>query len=255
MTARNKHGSEFYEKLAPLYHLKVDWDMRLPKERPLFDLLFTDNDISAVCDLGCGDGGHASEIVRRGAVYVGIDNSVQMIKMAREKNARIGGVHFTRGDMLGLPSMYNGMFDVVLLIGNTLPHVLFTSDLQKLIRSVKRLLSPSGRFVIQTVNPGVLETEQVHFLPTRLAHGRVLFTPFYVRRKRLWGFFMPIFIIEKNRVVSHSTLETQLRFWQRSEIAAAVRQHFRITHVFGNSVLAPYVRAKSENLILIMKKS
>ena len=66
MTTR-RPDNDFYEQLAPLYHLKVDWDKRLPKETALFDLLFANAKISAVCDLGCGDGGHAQEIVRRGA--------------------------------------------------------------------------------------------------------------------------------------------------------------------------------------------
>jgi SAM-dependent methyltransferase len=254
MTSRARHSDNFYEQLAPLYHLKVDWDKRLPKETALFDLLFANSDISAVCDLGCGDGGHAQEIVKRGAVYVGIDSSALMIRMAKAKHARRKGIRFLKGDMLQLPVKYNGMFDLVLLLGNTLPHILSGADLKMLIKNVSRLLPPHGRFVIQTVNPDMLKTKQVHFLPPKLADNRVLFAPFYARQDEYWSFLMPIYIIEQGKIISHSTLETRLKFWLRSEIAAAASHDFKVTHTFGDAGLAPYHRPKSENMILIMEK-
>jgi SAM-dependent methyltransferase len=254
MTTHCKHSDNFYEQLAPLYHLKVDWDKRLPKETALFDLLFANSDVSAVCDLGCGDGGHAREIVKRGSVYVGIDNSARMIKMAETKHARLKGIRFLKGDMLQLPAKYNEMFDLVLLLGNTLPHILSDADLRTLIKNVSRLLSPQGRFVIQTVNPEMLKTKQVHFLTPKLADNRVLFTPFYARKDEYWSFLMPIYILEQGKIVSHDALETRLRFWLRSEIATAASHNLKVTHTFGDAGLAPYNKAKSENMILIMEK-
>lgn len=254
MTTRGRHGDNFYEQLAPLYHLKVDWDKRLPKETALFDLLFANSNISAVCDLGCGDGGHAGEIVKRGAVYVGIDSSARMIGMAKTSHARGKGIHFLKGDMLQLPVKYKGMFDLILLLGNTLPHVLSSADLRTLIKNVRRLLSPRGRFVIQTVNPNILKTKKVYFLPPKLADNRVLFAPFYARQDEYWNFLMPIYIIEQGKIISHDTLEARLKFWLQSEIAAAANRYFKVTHAFGDAGLAPYIKAKSENMILIMEK-
>jgi SAM-dependent methyltransferase len=254
MTTRNRHSDDFYEQLAPLYHLKVDWDKRLPKETALFDLLFANHDISAVCDLGCGDGGHAAAIVERGASYAGIDSSARMIKMAKSRDAGIKGIQFLRGDMLQLPVKYKGMFDLVLLLGNTLPHILSGADLKKLMKNVSRVLSPHGRFVIQTVNPEMLKTKQVHFLPPKLADNRVLFAPFYARQDECWSFLMPIYIIEQGKIISHNALETRLKFWLRSEITAAANREFNVTHAFGDARLMPYIRSKSENMILIMEK-
>jgi|GEM_PF-2480272 len=254
MTTHGRHSDSFYEQLAPLYHLKVDWDKRLPKETALFDLLFANPEISAACDLGCGDGGHAREIVRRGAVYVGIDSSARMIRMAKAKHARRKEIHFLKGDMLRLPVKYNGMFDLVLLLGNTLPHILSDADLEMLIKNVSRLLLSHGRFVIQTINPEMLKTKQVHFLPPKLADNRVLFTPFYTRQDKYWSFLMPVYIIEQGKIISHNTLETRLKFWLRSEIAAAASPEFKVTHAFGDAGLTPYIRTKSENMILIMEK-
>jgi hypothetical protein len=153
-----------------------------------------------------------------------------------------------------MPAQSNGMFDLVLLLGNTLPHILSGADLKMLIRNVSRLLSPHGRFVIQTVNPEMLKTKQVHFLPPKLADNRVLFTPFYTRQDECWSFLMPIYIIEQGKIISHNTLETRLKFWLRSEIAAAASHDFKVTHAFGDAGLAPYIGTKSENMILIMEK-
>lgn len=245
---------KFYEKLAPLYHLKVDWDKRLPKEKPLFDLLFADFDISAVCDLGCGDGGHAEEIIKRGAAYVGIDNSSEMITMAKRHYEKRQGIRFIKGSMLRLPCEHNGMFDLVLLLGNTLPHVLSKRDLAGLFRSVNRVLEPKGRFVLQTVNPGLLRKKQVHFLAPKLAESRLLFTPLYAREGDFWNFHMPVYVIEEGKMISSSDAVTKLRFWNRSEIAEAAKQYFRTTRTFGSASLSPYSAAKSDNLILILEK-
>jgi SAM-dependent methyltransferase len=252
--ATRRQDSDFYEQLAPVYHLKVDWDKRLPKETPLFDRLFADANISAVCDLGCGDGGHAKEIVRRGATYVGIDNSAEMIKKAKAGHARVRGIRFLTGDMLRMPMKYDRMFDLVLLLGNTLPHIATAGELSVFFRSVGRVLKPGGKFVIQTVNPEMLKAKLVHFLPPKLADGRILFAPFYVRQREHWDFLMPIYVVESGSIVSHKVLKTALRFWTLSQIVAAAKGKLKVTAAFGDARLSPYVKGKSENLIMIMEK-
>lgn len=248
-------SNEFYERLAPLYRLKVDWDKRLPKEIALFDLLFADPDVSAVCDLGCGDGGHAEEVVKRGAVYLGIDSSAKMIAMARRTYQGRKGIRFLKGDILHLARQHNGMFDLVLLLGNTLPHILSKTDLKTFTNGVDRLLSAHGRFVVQTVNPALLANKQIHFLAPKLAEEHVLFTPFYVRQGDLWSFQMPIYIIEQGKIISRQVAETKLRFWNRTEIAKATADHFRIVSTYGDAGLSPYSASKSDNLILVMEKT
>lgn len=254
MKKRAEHDQDFYEQLAPLYHLKVEWDKRLPKETALFDFLLRDPNISAVCDLGCGDGGHANEVSKRGAMYVGIDSSAKMIAMAKRRYVRRKGIRFLQGDMLDLPREFHGMFDLVMLLGNTLPHILLESDLRHLMRGVSRLLTKHGRFVIQTVSPGLIKNKQIHFLAPKLANGRVLFTPFYARQQECWSFQMPIYIIEHNRLVSQSVLETRLRFWSRQEIVTATGSHFRVVKTFGSAGLSPYSPTESDNLVIVLEK-
>ncbi len=249
-----KRPNDFYEQLAPLYHLKVDWEKRLPKETPLFDFLFSKGDIAAVCDLGCGDGGHAGEIAGRGAMYFGIDNSAEMIKTAKRHYQKMKGIQFLKSDMLQVPAIYNRMFDVVLLLGNTLPHMLTDADMKKLFAAAHRLLGPHGRFIIQSVNPGKLKSEPVHFLPPKLAEKRVLFTPLYVRQREAWDFLMPIYVLEEGRLKSHSVLRTRLRFWTRSEVVNFAGTKFRLRQTFGDAQLSPYHSKRSENMILTLER-
>ena len=192
MTNSTGQRDHFYQKLAPLYQLKVEWNNRLRKEQKLFDLLFLDRTIDHVCDLGCGDGGHAEEITRRGAQYTGIDSSAAMIAMAKNLHSQLPNVNFQRGNALGIPRKFDRAFDLVLLLGNTLPHFRSRQDLQKLFAGISRVLQDNGRFVLQTVNPGLLESQDIHFLPSKLAENTTLFTPFYVRRNQDWDFYMPI---------------------------------------------------------------
>src|SRR5438093_10266803 len=47
-----------------------------------------------ILDLGCGDGGYARELARRGAVVVGVDGSTRLIDIARERSAGLNITYF-----------------------------------------------------------------------------------------------------------------------------------------------------------------
>lgn len=256
MSDKKHKGDEFYDQLAPLYHLKVDWQARRRKEFPLFDHLFGGATVTSVCDLGCGDGGHAGEVIERGAKYIGIDSSSRMIKMAKEQYRSTTAAQFIKGDMLDLPHKYDGKFDLVLMLGNTLPHLHTAAELNMLIEGVARILKADGRFVVQTVNPDPIKTQDVFFLPPKLVENRALFVPLYVKRAGYRDFFMTIYSIEQNQLRDRQVLKTRLKFWQAKQIATAAAKHkLSLIETFGDAGLSPYLSESSENMILILRKS
>lgn len=254
MTAKRRSDDSFYDDLAPVYHLKVDWTNRHAKERKLLDYLTAVPRPAAVLDLGCGDGGHAPVFTNLGISYVGVDSSAEMIAIARSLHAS-PQARFEQADFLKLPREWQGAFDLCALLGNTLPHLHTARELNRLLESVARVLSPLGRFAVQTVNPGILAGKSAHFLAPKLAEGKTLFAPLYINRGRLWDFHMLIHNINDGHIVSRQVITTRLHFWSKTEILTAARAAgFSLKAAFGGADLSDYESKRSENLILVFAR-
>ncbi len=249
-----KSSDTFYRDLAPVYHEKVDWGSRLKKEELLHHRLASMGDVKSVLDLGCGDGGHSEFYTKRGIRYTGVDNSREMIAMAkRAHKSRLAS--FRVGEMQRLSNELGGRFDLCLLIGNTLPHLLTERALGETLARVAGCLTIGGRFVIQTVNPGILRGKNVSYLTPRLSNGRRLFLPFYVRRSTHWDFHMVIFTFSGQKLENSQTLITKLRFWSKAEIVRSARAAgLTLEAIYGGPTLSAYQPRKSDNLILIFAK-
>src|SRR5437868_2832772 len=67
-----------------------------------------------VLELGCGEGGYARELARRGALVAGVDGSPRLIEIARER-ARAEGVdaRFLVANASALSELDSAAFDLV----------------------------------------------------------------------------------------------------------------------------------------------
>jgi demethylmenaquinone methyltransferase / 2-methoxy-6-polyprenyl-1,4-benzoquinol methylase len=92
-------------------------------------------------DLATGTGDIAFALAARGARVVGLDITIRMIELAREKNG-VGAPHFLVGDMLALP-FPSGSFDIV-TTGYGLRNV---PNLTTAIEEIGRVLSPGGQLL------------------------------------------------------------------------------------------------------------
>lgn len=248
------NNDQFYQQLAPVYHLKVDWKNRSGKEDPLFAYLIDSLKPSSVLDIGCGDGGHASRFASAGIRYHGLDSSSAMIEAAVKSHSSLSGVTFSVGDMAKLPKLFSGQFDQVVMLGNTLPHLLTRQKLKATLTGISRSLINSGYFVLQTVNSGTFTGKEIRFLPPKLT-TEVLFAPFYSKRGEFWDFYMPIYRLTNGVVSSSNITSTSLKFWTKKEIVAQAQSlGLKLTAAFGNAKLDPYRTATSDNMILIFRK-
>src|SRR5213594_1197728 len=67
-----------------------------------------------VLDLGCGEGGYARELHRRGAHVTGVDGSERLIEVARERaQAEAIGVPFVHANVNALEDLASDRFDLV----------------------------------------------------------------------------------------------------------------------------------------------
>lgn len=83
----------------------------------------------------------------RGYLVDGIDNSAQMLRLAR---ARLPQVFFEQADMhsFNRPQQY----DAVICAYNSLPHITSLADLVHVFENVRRALIPRGTFVFDLYN-------------------------------------------------------------------------------------------------------
>jgi 2-polyprenyl-3-methyl-5-hydroxy-6-metoxy-1,4-benzoquinol methylase len=105
----------------------------------------------SIVEFACGTGTVAVGLALEGYSVTGIDYSPEMLKAARrkaiEQNVK---VEFKSADILEVD--LNRQFDLLLCLGNTVPHFLTTTTLRQLIRNCQQHLNPEGTLIFQQLN-------------------------------------------------------------------------------------------------------
>lgn len=103
-----------------------------------------------VCDLGCGQGRVARRLAAQGARVVGVDLSAKLLAIAaRRQAAETCAADYVRADAQTLACLADGAFDGVLCY----MALMDIPDLEATVRSVARVLRPSGWFVFSVLHP------------------------------------------------------------------------------------------------------
>ncbi|MBI5345149.1 MAG: class I SAM-dependent methyltransferase [Deltaproteobacteria bacterium] len=115
------------------------------------DLVFSMAGVKAgdkALDAGCGTGIYTIELLRRGALATGADNSEAMLSAARAKALREGlKMEFITADAARLP-FPDGHFDIVISIGM----LCFIKEGDRALTEMHRVLKPGGRLVVGLLN-------------------------------------------------------------------------------------------------------
>jgi glycine/sarcosine N-methyltransferase len=162
--------TDFYDALAPMFDVMTDWTARLSAEGPFLKSVLDEAGARRVLDAACGSGGHALWLARQGYEVAGADVSPVMIALAQEKAAADGvGVPFVVSDLANLQA--SAVYDAVLCLGNSLPHLLTQDDLVAALRGMAGVLRPGGALVLQNLNYDLRWQKQPRWF---MAQGGVL---------------------------------------------------------------------------------
>ena len=158
-----------YAALAPFYDLEnadfvadLDFWVSLAREAN-----------SPVLELGCGSGRVTQQIARAGINIVGLDNSADMLALARAKldhNPKIAArVTLIAGDMTNFeipnsqPQIPNStlphshtptpQFPLIIVPFNTFMHLLTAADQLAALQCARKHLRPGGHLVLDLTNP------------------------------------------------------------------------------------------------------
>ena len=104
-----------------------------------------------VLDLGCGQGRFTRSLARRGAKVVAVDWSEKMIEAARRHEQEVPyGIEYLVADARTVGrSWSSGSFDMVV----SCMALMDMPDLPRVLRRIRTLLKPGGRFVFSTSHP------------------------------------------------------------------------------------------------------
>ncbi len=146
-------NESFYDGLAEEYDVLTATASRVGPARRFVRGLTESGEVSSALDVACGTGLYAIELARAGVETVGADLSAEMVAAARDRARREGvEVRFVPAAMQDVADRVDGPFDVVVCMGNSVPHLLTDHDLELAMAGFRRLTRDGGRTIIQLLN-------------------------------------------------------------------------------------------------------
>ncbi|NLE44393.1 MAG: class I SAM-dependent methyltransferase [Chloroflexi bacterium] len=246
-----------YDDLSEAYDYFVDWDARLAYEMPFIEEYLREVNAVRVLDTACGTGMHALALARRGYHVVGTDFSVNMIDRARSNASKAGlEVQFAVAEFGRTWAVAGDGFDVVLCLGNSLPHVRTLDDLSETLTDFASCLRPGGRLLVQSRNfDAVLRGRERWMEPQsrQVGSSEWLFVRFYdFRPDGLLGFnIVTLHRPQQDDQWRQRPAMTLLRPWQEHEMRKAfVDAGFTVVTAWGDMQRAPFDTLTSPNLII-----
>ncbi|HEC81127.1 MAG TPA: class I SAM-dependent methyltransferase, partial [Thermoplasmatales archaeon] len=113
---------------------------------------------STVADIGCGNGRHLIYCAEQCSKAIGVDISINLLKIAKEKTQDKKNVELVHADAVSLPFKNNSV-DHVLFIA-TLHNIKDRENRVKSLLEIKRVLKPNGKALVS-----VWSRWQEKFLP------------------------------------------------------------------------------------------
>lgn len=107
-----------------------------------------DGAVRTVLDVGCGTGGHALRLARRGYAVTGVDRSAAMLAHARA--AAEPGTTFAEGDLRDVPVALGpdtAPFDAAVVMFAVLGYLTETADVRSALAGLRSVLRPGGLLV------------------------------------------------------------------------------------------------------------
>jgi SAM-dependent methyltransferase len=125
-------------------------------------------------DLGAGPGLHAIPLAQMGFSVVAWDSCDRLLEELRQQ-AGAHPIRAIRGDLLSFRREFSGTADVVLCMGDTLPHLSSLTEVEKLLGDVAAVLSAQGIFVTTFRDYASREMKgSDRFIPVRSDDRRIL---------------------------------------------------------------------------------
>ncbi len=147
---------EFYDGLAPAYHLLyADWHQVVREQGEFFNrfiryrLSYANGEAIRLLDASCGIGTQALGLAQHHFTVTATDLSPQAVERARREAAELGvSIQFGVADFRTLDTDIAGRFEVILSADNAIPHLLTDEDLREACRQFFVKLEDDGLLLL-----------------------------------------------------------------------------------------------------------
>jgi len=126
--------------------------------------------VKTILDLGCGTGGHALVLAKRGYKVVGVDHSEEMLKVARMKAKKAGlKIDFHKSSIQDLK--LNEIFDAIISMFAVMSYQTHNEDVALACKKAKQHLKQGGVFIFDVWNGLAVITEHPTQMVKEVARG------------------------------------------------------------------------------------
>ncbi len=251
MAIDDKSSGDFYDALADDYDRMIPFGKRMASARATIRKLLDEGGAASGLDVATGTGLHAMAMAAEGVAATGVDLSPGMVEQARLR-AREHDLHveWRVAPMERLASHLNGPFELLLCLGNSLPHLLERADLEATIEGFAKLLAPGGRLVLQLINYQRVLTQGDRIVAVT-RDDDIEFVRFYDFLDDHVRFNILRIQWSAEGQPLHDLQSTLLHPWQQKELTACLADHgfhdIRATADFGST---PYDPLESNAIVL-----
>ena len=147
------NASDFYNDISNNYDEMFDFEIDLALAEVVIAKLKEQFEFKKALDIGCGTGSFTIALAQSGAKTTGMDLSESMITAAQKNSISYAvDIDFVNSGMCDMLSNIDEKFDLIMCMGNTLPHLLSKTDLSLMLSSCRQLLNPGGHLVLNLLN-------------------------------------------------------------------------------------------------------
>jgi SAM-dependent methyltransferase len=240
----------FYDPLAAEYEAMTHGAARLRAAERFCARLAARIPFRDALDLACGTGTYALALAARGLPVIGVDLSPAMVAAARARAQAAGlTAEWRVAPMQALGRAVDGHFDLILCMGNSIPHLLRPADLAATLRGCRQRLRPGGHLLLHLLNYARIVRRQERLVSIDREGDRAFIRFYDFLRTRLR---FNLLTVDWARHTGQGTLRSvDLRACTASELtAAAVGQGLQEVQCWGGLDFSPFTLEESETLLL-----
>ncbi len=217
-------ASGFYNNISASYDEMFNFEQDLKAAETIVTALKKRFPFRKALDIGCGTGSFTIALARKGITATGMDLSASMLAEARKNSlAYETDIDLVYSGMTEMSANITDKFDLIICMGNTLPHLLNKDDLFTMLSSCRELLNPGGHLVFGLLNyDRILEKQERIVGITRNADHE--FVRFYDFEEPYVNFNL-LEIDWRANPPSHKLASTKLYPYTSSELESALKQN------------------------------
>ena len=245
----------FYDDVADFYDDMTGYSEELELTRTALEGFIKKYPAAHIFDSACGTGIYAIAAAKLGITAAGADISENMIAKARINSARENvPVKWVAGDIRILNEAEMGKFDMILCMGNSLPHFLSTGDLRDVFRVWKTLLNPGGVLVVEFLNyTKILERkERVIYIDRKSEREFIRFYDFIDGKSLIFN----ILEVEwRDGKADHRLFSMELHPYQYEEVVRIAEDTGFVTDgIFTDLSFTQFDSRKSGIVLIVFKR-